>query len=439
MNRMMTSIDRNNNDIVRKDADVAVIGGGAAGCMAAAAAAESGMRTVIFEKNDSTGKKIRATGNGRCNLTNAALDAGLYYSDDPDLVARLIARFGPDGLLGFFREEGLYFYERDGYIYPRTDQAFTVTEALSRRLLKAGVRLETGSEISSVEKESDCFLITTAGRKIFRTSKLILCTGGMAGKGFGNSGDGYRFARHFGHTVFPPLPALVPLSVPADLVKPAAGCRCHAEISLLIDGKKAASETGQLQITAGTLSGIPVFQLSSLASRAVSEGREVSLTVDFIPEISEEALSADLKKRASEAEENTSCPPALSDFYRGFVPDGVLSAILSVYGLQKEKKVKNMALSGEVRRNLLMTVGKNLKAFQVPVTGPEGFEKAQVTTGGIPLRELNASSLESGLVSGLFFAGEILNVDGPCGGYNLQWAFTSGFLAGLEASGKAIL
>ncbi len=429
MNDMMT--------IEPLSTDVAVIGAGAAGCMAAIAASEAGSATILFEKNTAAGKKIRATGNGRCNLTNAGLDVSRYYSDDPQRVERIIDRFSPEDLLAFFRREGLYFYERDGFVYPRTDQAATVTRALSARLLRNGVRLETDSEITRLEKTEEGFRITTAENRVFPAAKLILCTGGMAGKGFGNTGDGYRFARGFGHSVYPPLPALVPLFVPSGLVKAAAGCRCHASISLFADGVAEGSETGQLQFTEDTISGIPVFQLSGKAAVFLSAQRSVELSVDFLPEITEEELAADLERRLLRAEADSAASPLLWDFFLGLVPDGVLSMILAMNSLQKEKKVRNAAATASERREILLRIGRHLKECRFPVTGTGSFEKAQVTRGGIPVKELKApGSMESGCVPGLFLAGEILNVDGPCGGYNLQWAFSSGYLAGKEAAGK---
>lgn len=488
---------------------IAVIGGGASGCMAAIAAAQAGGRVFLIEKNDRIARKIYATGNGRCNLTNLFLDGTCYHTGgDPAgeggifRILSWIERFSQEDLTAFFHEEGVLFHDRDGWVYPRTDQAETIARALEKRMRALGIRILLNASVQSIRRETPggaargargpgirsgngCgeeegtpgargngapgaggklsvrIELKAAGRpgkkgrgradagsgrsETLLCDAAIVCTGGLAGPAFGCGGDGYRFAAGFGHSLRKPLPALTQLVCGSPFLKRAAGVRCQARISLYLRGgmqagqaqdahihpdtggllgSPIASETGELQITENCLSGIPAFQLSAAAARCLDAGGELCAVLDFLPEFTREAYAAEIAGRLSAGSRDQ----MLADLFLGLAPRKVLDLVLASEGLQAEMKAKRFS-DGELRRLMLL-----LRAFALPVEGVSGFDKAQVTSGGIPLEEVD-DGFGSVLCPGLYFAGEVLDVDGRCGGYNLQWAMTSGALAGRASAG----
>ena len=408
--------------------DVAVIGGGAAGCMAACAASESGARTLILEANDRVGRKICATGNGRCNLTNLHVDENCYHTGGGEDLSAFFSRFSVHDNIRFWESEGVYLHDRSGYVYPRTDQASTIAEGFDKILRAAGTEIISGSRAADVKPEEDkegrVFRIGTKEGRHYFARKVILAGGGAAGPQYGCDGSLYGIARSLGHTVNKPLPALVPLlSDDADL-RAAAGVRCDAAIRLICADNFCCAERGELQITGKGISGIPVFQISSQASRALDQGKEVFAEIDFLPDFTEEMWE---KEKARRLSEDRNC--MLGTFFLGLVNRKVLDLLLRRKGMQAEKK------ASKVDEEMLGSIMQDMRKFRVRITGTGGFEQAQVTTGGIPLGQTDAD-LMSLFCNGLYLTGELLDVDGICGGYNLQWAFTSGWIAGKSAAGE---
>ena len=408
--------------------DVAVIGGGAAGCMAACAASEGGVRTLILEANDRIGRKICATGNGRCNLTNLHVDENCYHTGGGEDLSAFFARFSVEDNIRFWESRGVYLHDRNGYVYPRTDQASTIADAFDKILRAAGTEIISGSRVIDVKPEEDSegrvFRIgTKEGRRYF-ARKVILAGGGAAGPQYGSDGSLYEIARSLGHTVNKPLPALVPLVSDDKDLKAAAGVRCDAKITLVCGEKSFRAERGELQITQTGISGIPVFQISSQASRALDEGKKVCAQIDFLPDFTDQMWEAEKERRLSE---DRNC--MLGVFFLGLVNRKVLDLLLRKRELQAEKK------ASKVDEDTLISIMQDMRSFKVRVTGTGGFEQAQVTTGGIPLSQTD-ENLMSVRCSGLYLAGELLDVDGICGGYNLQWAFTSGWIAGKSVAGE---
>lgn len=406
--------------------DVAVIGGGAAGCMAACAASEGGARTLILEANDRIGRKICATGNGRCNLTNLHVDENCYHTGGGEDLSAFFARFSVEDNIRFWESRGVYLHDRNGYVYPRTDQASTIVDAFDKILRAAGTEIISGSRVTDVKPEEDSegrvFRIgTKEGRRYF-ARKVILAGGGAAGPQYGCDGGLYGIARSLGHTVKRPLPALVPLISDDRDLKAAAGVRCDAKITLVCGDITSRIERGELQITQTGISGIPVFQISSGASRALDEGERVFAEIDFLPDFTEEMWE---KEKARRLSEDRNC--MLGAFLLGLVNKKVLDLLLRRRGIQAEKK------ASKVDEDTLTGIMQDMRSFQVRVIGTGGFEQAQVTTGGIPLSQTD-KDLMSVFCRGLYMSGELLDVDGICGGYNLQWAFTSGWIAGKSAA-----
>ena len=408
--------------------DVAVIGGGAAGCMAACAASEGGVRTLILEANDRIGRKICATGNGRCNLTNLHVDENCYHTGGGEDLSAFFARFSVEDNIRFWESRGVYLHDRNGYVYPRTDQASTIADAFDKILRAAGTEIISGSRVIDVKPEEDSegrvFRIgTKEGRRYF-ARKVILAGGGAAGPQYGSDGSLYEIARSLGHTVNKPLPALVPLMSDDKDLKAAAGVRCDAKITLVCGEKSFRAERGELQITQTGISGIPVFQISSEASRALDEGKKVFAQIDFLPDFTDQMWEAEKERRLSE---DRNC--MLGVFFLGLVNRKVLDLLLRKRELQAEKK------ASKVDEDTLISIMQDMRSFKVRVTGTGGFEQAQVTTGGIPLSQTD-KDLMSVFCRGLYLSGELLDVDGICGGYNLQWAFTSGWIAGKSVAGE---
>ena len=408
--------------------DVAVIGGGAAGSMAACAASEGGARTLILEANDRIGRKICATGNGRCNLTNLHVDENCYHTGGGEDLSAFFARFSVEDNIRFWESRGVYLHDRNGYVYPRTDQASTIADAFDKILRAAGTEIISGSRVIDVKPEEDSegrvFRIgTKEGRRYF-ARKVILAGGGAAGPQYGSDGSLYEIARSLGHTVNKPLPALVPLMSDDKDLKAAAGVRCDAKITLVCGEKSFRAERGELQITQTGISGIPVFQISSEASRALDEGKKVFAQIDFLPDFTDQMWEAEKERRLSE---DRNC--MLGVFFLGLVNRKVLDLLLRKRELQAEKK------ASKVDEDTLISIMQDMRSFKVRVTGTGGFEQAQVTTGGIPLSQTD-KDLMSVFCRGLYLSGELLDVDGICGGYNLQWAFTSGWIAGKSVAGE---
>ena len=399
-----------------------MIGGGAAGCLAAWAAARAGAEAVLLEALERPAKKILATGNGRCNLTNLRMDPAFYYTDDPACLGKVLEALPPRDLMALFEKEGILFHDRKGYVYPRTDQAQTIEAVLNRMLEESGVQVRTKARAGSLRRVPEGFVIGTEEGPV-RADRVILTTGGKAGPGC--LGDGYAMAASLGHRVLEPLPGLCPLKADKKRLKPLAGIRCSGRVRLYENGHFLGEDTGEVQFTSDTLSGIPVFNISRLAAEAFRKGGRVEAGICFLPEMEEERALAEIGRRLKGPSERT-----LEAAFLGLVQPGILRAVLGRAGFQNEQKLKKT--DPEVLRGGLM----GLMDFRLPLSGTAGFARAQVTAGGVPLAEVRPDTLESALVPGLYLAGEILNADGICGGYNLQWAFASGLAAGRAASDR---
>ena len=447
--------------------DVAVIGAGASGMMAAIQAAKNGKKTVVFEVLARPGKKILVTGNGKCNLTNYKVDDSCYHTDSGDVkdIMRVIGRFDARAVTDFFREEGMLVRDRDGYVYPYSEQAASVLDCLRQCLVRYGVELICGCEIASVKKSGNEFIVSgmirdveaenrradakkdgskkkakdkasandvAAMRKFSCISdKLIVATGsaaggvcnqGMARKGVEaaepNCELGYNIARGFGHHIVKLLPALVSLVCSEGFFKEISGVRAKGSVRLIIDGECAASDRGELQLTDNGISGIPVFQVSRYAVAALDSGKKrVQAELDFMLEYGEKELSEYIDKLKSD----------MKRIHGGSSYDNEAALTETLTGLVNRKLMGLfIRLSGGRTAELVNL----LKHFTVEVVDFKGTQSAQVCSGGVRLDEIDIANMESKLCHGLYFCGEVLDVDGCCGGYNLQWAWSSGYAAG---------
>ena len=383
-----------------------IVGGGASGLMAAitaAKAAKKGTDVMLLEGGAKPGKKILSTGNGHCNLTNEKALPMAYNCDSTLILGDLMSRFSYRDTLDFFNELGIPAVSRDGYYYPKNKEAASVRDALVSEAQRLGVRVLTGTKIVKAEKNPDCFVLTTETGVEYRADRVILAAGGMAFPKSGSDGSGYNLAMDLGHNIVQPLPGLVALTAEENWVKNLAGVRLDGTVTLQVDGIRRRSQQGEIQLTDYGISGIPVFQLSGDAVDALSSGKKVAILLNFWDNKTETDVLFALKMRCKARPELES-----GELLRGIVP------------------CRNISVSG------LTKLAKNLSQLCFTVNGAKDFDSAQVTRGGVPLEEVDRN-LQSRITPGLFFAGELLNVDGPCGGYNLQWAWTSGHEAGAAA------
>ena len=407
---------------------IVIIGGGASGLMAAVTAASEGASVTVLEYNEKPGKKLLASGNGKCNLTNRDLDPGQYRSDAPDRVQTVLDSFTVRDTLRFFRNLGLRVFDRQGWVYPCTEQAATVLNLLLWEAERLGVRFKNRETVVSVQPEvkNAHWLVRTKTWE-YPADAVILACGSMASSVRGSQDTAIRIADALGIPRHPFLPVLVPLRIKEPVSSVWNGTRVHALLTLMINGKEAARETGELQMTSYGVSGIPVFQLSRTAVPALQENASVGLLIDFLPEMTEEEVAEEWHMRQANAPEKTNL-----QLLTGLVPDRVIPVILDYAGLRHHDlpRLTDHAVGGPADRLL-----QCLKAYPLTVTGTAAYEQAQVCTGGIALSALK-DSLECRRYPGLFAAGEAVHVDGPCGGYNLQWAWSSGVTAGIAAAGE---
>lgn len=406
------------------DVKIGVIGGGAAGMTAAIAAAGCGAETVILERNDRVGKKLLATGNGRCNLSNLSFSASCYHSEDPVRAFALASRFPPQRTVRFFEGLGVRLKEKDGALYPACGQAGAVLDALRYELDARGVTVRCGETVSRIvpEKAGGFRVETQAG--VRRFDRVIVTCGGMAAPKTGSDGSGLRMLEALGLRTVPQVPALVQLRCRGGFFRGLAGIRCDAAVTLQTDGVEAASERGEVQMTDYGISGIPVFQLSRHAAYALRDGKRVTARLDLLPDLPRErvpqwvgARCAQLRRRTAEA----------------FV-SGTVHKKWGLFFL-KEAGIRPQDAAEATDRAKWEALFLRMKAFPVTVEDTNSFENAQVCAGGVALGEVT-DRLEAAAVPGLYLAGEILDVDGRCGGYNLQWAWASGTLAGEACAGK---
>ena len=406
-----------------------VIGGGAAGLMAAITAVEHGAEVTILEHMPRVGKKILSTGNGKCNMTNLHMTAECYRSGEPEVPMRVIGTFPVEETIRFFRRLGILTTDRNGYVYPASGQAQTVLDALRDQTESLGIRTICESKVNSIEKNKNGKFVVHAEGGTFRGDFVILAAGSMAAKTTGSDGSGYDLAKSLGHKIKKPLPALVQLKCKGDFFKAIAGVRTDVKVSLYTMGKNGergallATDQGELQLTDYGISGIPVFQVSRYAAEALDHKKRVLAVVDFMPDYSSEEMFKLLKDQRKYLHDRNA-----GDFLNGLFNKKLAMLFLKTSWIKADQKVS------EIPDRKLAELCDVIKDASFEVTGTNSYDKAQVCMGGVSLREVDAETMESRLVPGLYFAGEILDVDGICGGYNLQWAWSSGHLAGVSAA-----
>lgn len=393
---------------------VAIVGGGASGFAAAITVARAGkaFQVTIYERLPKPLKKILATGNGRCNLSNMDMDISDYFGDTA-FAESALTRFTPKNNLDFFESMGLLTKtEEMGRVYPLSGQAASVREALLAEAARLGVQLITDCEITEIQPQKSGFLLNGQ----YACDKLVLCAGGSAAPKHGTDGSAFRLLRSLRMPIVTPTPALTALTC-ADFPKSLKGVRQSCFVRLLCEKQEAYSVSGEVQFTDYGLSGIPIMQLSRLVSANPNANYTVQL--DCLPQISEADLQHFL-----ETEANRDGKKNAGTLLLGILPQALANALLLACRIQKDTPCKLLQTEN------LLCLARLIKAYTFCVSGVRGFDFAQVTAGGADCAAFNCESMRSKLYANLYVCGETLNIDGGCGGYNLQWAWSSGRAAG---------
>ena len=400
---------------------IGIIGAGASGMAAALAAAENeNVEVILMERQARVGRKLAATGNGRCNLTNLHANHQGYHGEAPQFASVALNRYDVEETLHWFHDLGLYTVaEESGRVYPYSDQANSVVDVLRFALEKPNIQLLTGFEVKKVKKADGGFRLESA-EDVISCDKLIIACGGLAGTKLGGSMSGYQLLRAFGHKCTKLRPTLVQLKSSWGGCASLKGVRANCHVQILHDGQLHSESSGELQFTEYGLSGPVMFEVSRDACQGSGSW---TARLDFLPGQDAEWLCRQLLRRRDthwKAE----------DLLTGILHNRLGRVLTQSVGISAYVPIAQLE-EAEIR-----TVANAVKSFDVTLTEPMGMDAAQVTAGGIVTSEFDASSMESCLVPGLFACGEVLDIDGDCGGYNLQWAWSSGRLAGKSAGGN---
>ena len=406
---------------MKKSKKIAVIGGGASGLVAGISAARNGADVLILEQKEKVGKKILATGNGRCNFTNAYMTADCFRSEQKENISAVLERFGTRETLCFFEELGILPKDRKGYYYPKSNQASAILDVLIMELKRLNVEIVCNSRVTEIVKNKQFKIVSSTGTYV--ADAVILSAGGKAAASLGSDGSGYSLAKVFGHTISPVVPALVQLHGNGTFFKQIAGVRADAKISLYVDNRLLGEDTGEIQFTDYGISGIPVFQISRFASLALYRKKMPKVSLDFFPEFTKEELKVFFENRIKQNGEKKA-----GEFLVGLLNKKLMPILLRASG------VRERTVISELEKERLERLIDKCKGFEIEIIGTNSFEQAQVCAGGVRLNEIDINTMESLYESNLYITGELLDADGICGGYNLQWAWATGYLAGENAA-----
>ena len=408
-----------------KNVDIAVVGGGASGFAASISAAEinKGIKIAILEKGQRTGRKILATGNGRCNLSNEDISISRYHGKNKEFALFALKKFDFEKTMEFFKETGiLTTSSEDGKVYPMSLQASSVVDMLRIRIKQLAIEEITEFDVTDISKKGAGFTLKSADGQTVSAKKVILCTGGKAAPEFGTDGSAYKLAQKLGHKLNATFPALVQLKCDVKRVRALKGVKLMGMATLLCDKKEIRKEHGEIMFTDYGLSGPPIFQLSRGASENLYKGnKNILVKIDLFPEynyIDIENILFERRKNLSQVE--------CEHFLNGMLNKQIARQILK----ESDENLKLNVLSGKLSDKTIKILANKMKNWEFEIIGTNSWKNAQVTAGGINTDDINEKTMESIKQKGLYFAGEILDIDGDCGGFNLQWAWSSGLLAG---------
>lgn len=407
----------------KKQWDLVIIGAGASGMMAAITAARENKQVCIIEKLDKAGKKLLATGNGKCNYTNAVMHADCFHGDK-EFIEQVLKRFTVEDCLDFFHSIGIYPKNKNGYYYPNSEQAVSVVNALLYELERLDVKVFYETFVKDIMASQNEVCVETNKGKIIG-KQVIIATGLLAAPKLGSDGSLFDVIKSMGHRFVSILPALCGFYCKGMKFKQVSGVRAHGSVCAYIDGVKQAEDTGEIQFTDYGLSGIPVFQISHYLSKGLYEKKKVEVKINLLPDFDKTQILDELNYRCTKG-----VFMSASTLLNGLLNQKLSDMILEKAGVEKE-----ISLSG-LSKDKILKIAELLQEITVTVTNYRDFEFAQVCTGGIPITDIHPQTLESKLVPNVYFAGEILDVDGICGGYNLHFAWATGYIAGKAWKGK---
>ena len=402
---------------------ICIIGGGASGMVAAIQAKTKDNEVILLEKNDRVGKKILATGNGKCNLGNENLSVDCYYSRNRSFVEQVLKSYDTESTISFFASLGLKVRSKNGYLYPYAEQASAVLDVLRMELERRKILVEPGVQIAGcVTSKKRGYLLKTSDGRSYEADRVILACGGPASLKEGGM-DGYIMLQKLGLKTYPLVPGLVQLRTDDKERKVMSGVRCQASLRLFVDGIPQGSEQGELQLTDYGISGIPVFQLSRMAAYALKERKRVTMQIDFAPEYSyDEIVTYLLEQQKVRKEQN------VDELLTGFLNKKLNLVLL------KKCQIAGSQKSGSLQKKEIRQLAGLYKNYEVHITDTNPFLNAQVCAGGLAIEEVDGQ-MQVKKFPGLYVTGELLDVDGICGGYNLHWAFATGTIAGKAIRG----
>ena len=398
--------------------DIIIIGGGPSGIVTAIKAKNKNNNVIVLEKNNTPLKKLLLTGNGKCNYFNEIFSTKNYHSMNIDIVDKIISDKNLNSVKEFFDELGIIPKIKNGYYYPFSSQATTIKNVLLREAELKGVNIICNSEVLDIEKK-DKFIIKCTDKE-YTCDKLVISMGSKAYPKTGSDGLGYSLLEKLGHGIIKPLPALVQLTSNFKYLKDIDGVRTDVYMELFEDDKYIDSESGELQFTNYGISGICTFNLSNYVTRGLDEGRSEVIKINLVPFI--ETLITPWMDQYSKKNSNKN----LTELLEGFLNYKLVNMILKVSNLKGTNYYKD--LTNEEKLELC----KNLRSLKIEITGTKSFDNSQICNGGVPLSEINYQTMESNIVKDLYITGELLDMNGNCGGYNLTTCWISGLLAGKD-------
>ena len=414
--------------------DKIIIGAGAAGLMAAYSSciwnkgSADSQRILLLERKDVVGKKITATGNGKCNYTNSVQNKECYRSSEPDIAFRIIKSYDHEHIIKMFQCLGVLPRERNGYFYPYGEQAKSIRDVLKNAVVNKGAVIRTEKYVTDINKSNDKYTVTCADRTKYTAKKIIIAAGGCAAPVFGTDGSIFCILKKLGLKIINPRPALCGLKTDYRYLKNIDGVRLKCKCSLYSKNIKNIiySEEGEIIFSKNGISGIPVMNLSRFAVNEMDKNNKCGLILDLFPEMDELQLEGILALTA------TANGGPVSTALSAVVNDKLLKILIRESGMDMEEHADRF--DKVKRKEVFGKLAKLLKNFTVSITGDTGFENAQTTQGGVDLNEINEETMECKNIPGMYLAGEVLDVDGMCGGYNLQWAWSSGFISGRSST-----
>ena len=403
-----------------KQKKTAVIGGGASGLTAAYFASEK-CGVTVFEKQKKIGRKILVTGNGRCNITNKNIDRSRYHGHNPEFADHVLNRFGLAETEKFFNSIGIPFIEEDdGKLFPASLQASVIPKVFEYELVKRGVDIRTHRKIEKIIPENDKFKLITAGMEEEFFDSVIIACGSSAFPAAGASKSGYELAESLGHKIFEPFPVILPVNIPLKALHTLQGVKLDCGVKVFHKEKQVAGSCDELLFTAYGISGPASLKVSRAINELVIKGQVPEISLDFFPSLSLPDLEHVLETLFSDSNKK------LSFALLGILKERMPEVILSISGIDYEKRC------GTLSKNEKLKILSSLKDFRIQPGKPRGFDEAVAAAGGVSVEEIDPSTMESKIIKNLFITGELLDIDGDSGGFNLQFAWSTGAIAGMS-------